>query len=142
LIASLSIVSISRVSSVHSTCELDSHADTSCAGSNFIQLEDPVRFADVYPYTSELPALQRIPVTSAGKTWIDPQTGQQYLLILNEGLFFGDRPNQTLLCPNRLRSNGLIIHDTPTLLDHNSLPSIHDPVSDMRIPMNLNGAVS
>jgi hypothetical protein len=83
LIASLSIVFISCFSSVHSTCDLDSHADTSCAGSNFIQLEYPVHFADVYPYTSELPALQRIPVTSAGTARIDPQTGQPYLLILN-----------------------------------------------------------
>jgi hypothetical protein len=80
LIASLSIVSIFRVISVHSNCEFDSHADSSCAGSNFIQLEDPVRFADVYPYMSELPALQITLVTSSGTAWIDPQTGQPTFL--------------------------------------------------------------
>jgi hypothetical protein len=89
LIDSLSIVSISRVSSVHSTCELDSHADTSCAGSNFIQLEDPVRSADLFPYKSELLTLQIIPVKSAGTAWIDPNTGKPYLLILNECLYIG-----------------------------------------------------
>jgi hypothetical protein len=120
LIASLSIVSLSRVSSVHSTCELDSHADTSCAGSNFIQLEDPVCFAPFYPYSSEITALQKIPITSDGTAWVDPATGQPYLLILNECLFFGDRLNHSLLCPNQLPSNGLIVHDTPTIFDNNS----------------------
>jgi hypothetical protein len=104
-------------STVHPTGELDSHADTSCAGSNFIQLEDPVMFATVFPYSSELPALQEIPITSAGTAWVDPATGQPYLLILNECLFFGDRLNHSLLCPNQLRSNGLIVQDTPTMFD-------------------------
>jgi hypothetical protein len=142
LIASLSIVSLSSAYSVHSTWELDSHADTSCSVSNFIQLEDPVRFATVYPYSSELPALQKIPITSAGTAWVDPATGQPYLLILNECLFFGDRLNHSLLCPNQLRSNGLIVQDTPTMFDNNSTHSIYDPVSDMTIPMDLKCAFS
>jgi hypothetical protein len=73
---------------------------------------------------------------------MDPETSQPYLLILNECLFFGDRLNHTLLCPNQLRSNGLVVHDTPPMFDCNSTHSIYDPVSDMRIPMDLKGAVS
>jgi hypothetical protein len=140
LLASFSVVSLSRVSSIHSTCDLDSHADTSCAGSNFIQLEDPVRFATVYPYSSELPALQKIPKTFAGIAWVNPATGQLYFLILNECLFFGDRLNHSLLCPNQLWSNGLTVHDTPMMFDQHSTHSIYNPASG--ISMDLKCAVS
>jgi hypothetical protein len=108
----------------------------------FIQLEDPIHFANFYLYYSKLPAVQRISVTSAGTAWIDPNTGQPYLLILNEFLFFGDHLNHTLLCPNQLHSNGLMVHDTPLMFDQNGTHSIYDPVSDIRIPMDLKGVVS
>jgi hypothetical protein len=74
-------------------------------------------------------------VTTAGTAWIDPKTGQLYLLILND-------LNRTLLCPNQLCSNGLIVHDAPPMFDCNSTHSIYDPVSKMRIPMGLKGAAS
>jgi hypothetical protein len=96
----------------------------------------------VYPYSSELPALQKIPITSAGTAWIDPASGQPDLLILKECLYFGERLNHTLLCPNQLRPNGLTVHNTPPMIDPSSTHSIYDPVSNITIPMDIKCALS
>jgi hypothetical protein len=80
--------------------ELDSHADTSVAGSNFVAIYEPTRFVEVHGYSPELTPLRRIPLTTVGTTWVNPTDGQSYLLILHECIFFGTRLNHSLLCPN------------------------------------------
>jgi hypothetical protein len=123
-------------------CELDSHADTCVAGSNFILLEEPIRTVNVHAYSPELAPLRGIPVGTAATVWVDPLNGQSYLLVLNECLFFGDRLNHSLLCPNQLRCNGLIVEDIPKQFSSSSMHSIFDPISRVRIPLHLRGAIS
>jgi hypothetical protein len=53
-------------------------------------LEQPSRTVSVYPFSGEYAPIQNIPVTSAGTVYVDPITGQQALLILQECLYFGD----------------------------------------------------
>jgi hypothetical protein len=74
-------------------CELDSHADTSVARSNFILLDGPTRYVDVHGYSPELKPLKNIPIATAVTAWVYLQTGQTYLLVLHE-------------CPNQLRETG------------------------------------
>jgi len=126
----------------HSTCELDSHADTSVAGCNFILLESPIRHVDVHGYSPELQPLQLIPIGSAATAWVSPVDGQTYLLILHECIFLGDRLPHSLLCPNQLRANGLIVNDVPVQFDKKSTHSILDPQTDVRIPLFLKHAIS
>jgi hypothetical protein len=57
LIASFNSVSVSSVSA-ETACELDSHADTSVAGSNFILLEEPTCTVDVFGFSPELPPIK------------------------------------------------------------------------------------
>jgi hypothetical protein len=121
-------------------CELDSHADNCVAGSNFIIMEHTSKQVDVFGYSKELETLSGIPVVTAGTAWIEPITKLTYLLVLNEYLFFGDRLRHTLICPNQLRANGVIVHDTPTQFDRKSAHSIE--VNDVQIPLDLLGVVS
>jgi hypothetical protein len=141
LIASLHRASISSVSA-ETTCELDSHADTSVAGSNFILLEEPTRYVDVYGFAPELPPIKKMPIATAGTAWVDPVTGRSILLILNECLYMGDSMKHSLLNPHQIHCNGLIVQDTPTMFDPSSTHSIYDPASRIRIPLKLNGVIS
>jgi hypothetical protein len=43
---------------------LDSHADTSCAGSNTAVLEVTGEMVTVYPISEKLPAVQKVPIES------------------------------------------------------------------------------
>jgi hypothetical protein len=141
LIPSFNSVSVSSVSA-ETVCELDSHADTSVAGSNFILLEEATRTVDVFGFLPKLPPIKKVPIATAGTAWVDPKSGQSYLLILNECLFIGDTMKHSLLNPNQLRCNGLIMQDTPTMFDPTSTHSIYDPASGIRIPLYLNGVIS
>jgi hypothetical protein len=116
LIASFNSVSVSSVSA-ETACELDSHADTSVAGSNFILLEEPTRTVDVFGFSPELLLIKKVPIATAGTAWVDPKSGQSYLLILNECLFMGNTMKHSLLNPNQLHCNGLTVHDTSTMFD-------------------------
>jgi hypothetical protein len=141
LIASFNSVSVSSVSA-ETACELDRHADTSVAGSNFILLEEPTRTVDVFGFSPELPPIKKFPIGTVGTAWVDPKSGQSYLLILNKCLFMGDTMKHSLLNPNQLHCNGLIVQDTSTMFDPTSTHSIYDPASGIRIPLDLNGVIS
>jgi hypothetical protein len=54
----------------------------------------------------------------------------------------GETMKHSLLNPNQLRFNGLIIQDTPTMFDTTSTHSIYDPASGIRIPLDRNGVIS
>ena len=123
-------------------CELDSHADTCCAGANFVMLEEPYKHVNVYAYSGEYKPLTNIPVTVCATVWVSPVTGESYLLVVNEALYFGERLDSSLLCPNQLRDNGLTVDDVPKQYSADSTHSIYDPVTKVRIPLSLKGVIS
>ena len=69
-------------------CELDSHADTVCAGRN-------CRLLSCTPYRP----LLDVPVATVA-TAITSSEGVVYILIFNEVLYFGDSMDHTLINPN------------------------------------------
>ena len=96
------------------TNELDTNADTCCAGSNFIVLSMTRRTADVYPYDSEsYKPLHNVPIVSSATAYTDPITGHTYILILNECLYYGTKLDHTLINPNKLRHFGCPVWDNP-----------------------------
>jgi hypothetical protein len=105
-------------------------------------LEAPNRTVDVYPYSGEYQPLKGIPVATVGTVYTDPVTGQQALLIFHETLFFGERLQDSLLCPNQLRDNGVIVHDVPRQFDKDSTHSVYVPEHKMRIPLEIRGIIS
>jgi hypothetical protein len=54
-----------------------------------------------------------IPIVQAGTAYDDPNTGETIILIINQGLYFGDSLPVTLLNPNQMRMNGLEVDDVP-----------------------------
>lgn len=92
---------------------LDSHADTSCAGSNMAVLELTGEKVTVYPFSENLPAVQEVPIATVLTVWESPTTGQPWMLVIHEALYFGDCLKESLLCPNQVRAAGNKVRDAP-----------------------------
>ena len=97
----------------YARCELDSHADTTVAGSNCIILHYTGKECDVSPYRDNYNPIQNVPIVTAATAWQSPVTGQTYILVLNEALWMGDTMQHTLLNPNQLRHFGTMVQDNP-----------------------------
>ena len=58
--------------------ELDSHADTTAAGSNMILLDHPdtiMNHVDVAPFSADYAPMKNIPIATCGTAWTNPETG-------------------------------------------------------------------
>jgi len=124
--------------------ELDSHADTTCAGANCVVLETTQQVVDVTPYNKQKYEPERnIPVVKAATAYTT-SNGVTYILILNQALYFPDL-DHSLLNPNQMRVNGVIVDDCPRHLSDPSKPSSHSiyfPEQDVRIPLEMGGIIS
>ena len=137
-------VASTSTSSSAINCELDSHADTCVAGSNFVMLEEADSYISVYPYSDEYPAINNIPIASVATAWTHPTTGRTYLLVFHQALYFGTRMNHSLICPNQLRANGITVSDAPRQFDFKSTHSISVPFEHgtVEIPIGMKGIMS
>jgi hypothetical protein len=79
---------------------LDSHADTCCGGFNTIALVLTGEKVNVFPFSENLPAVQEVPIATVLTIWECPKTGELWMLVIHEALYFGDRLKESLLCPN------------------------------------------
>ena len=120
---------------------LDSHADTSCAGSNMAVLEMTGEMVTVYPFSENLPAVQEVPIATCLTMWESPETGEPWMLVVHEALYFGDKLRESLLCPNQIRAAGNIVKDTPMQFDKTSSHSIIVP-NRVELPLHLRGVIS
>lgn len=82
--------------------ELDSHADTVCAGKNFIVVEYTNQACNVHGFSEDIGSLQNIPIEKVATTWIDPANGEVFILIFIHALYFGNKLDHSLICPNQL----------------------------------------
>jgi hypothetical protein len=70
--------------------ELDSHADTSVIGNNCRVISYTDKTCKVAPYHPNYDSMEDIPIVQAGTAYDDPNTGETVILIINQGLYFGD----------------------------------------------------
>jgi len=122
--------------------ELDSHANTCVAGANTVPLWYTDCAVSVSPFIGEYQPLSDVPIASVATAWDHPETGETYILVLNEALYFGDRMNHSLICPNQLRDFGVIVNDVPTFYDPTSSHSIIVPTVDLELPLLMRGVFS
>ena len=126
-------------------CELDSHADTGCAGPDcYVEfLWDET--VNVYPFSAESSTMKNISIGTVIYAVDDPQTGETVLLVLvHEQLIFGDRMSTSLLNPNQLRSYGVKVNECPKQFDRSSPHSVSVPRKNvfLELPLELDGVIS
>ena len=128
-----------------SMCELDSHADTCVAGPNCVQYEPADRTVTVHAYSNEYKPIPQVPVVTAATVWTCQDTGQDYLILIHESLFLGNRVESTLLNPNQMRAYGTMVDDVPVQFEPSSTHSIcaKDEYGDtVYIPLSMQGVIS
>lgn len=105
------------------TSHLDSHADTSAGGLNFVMLdrpEDVSQYVDVAPFSDEYEPIKGIPIATCATAWTSPLNGVTYILVFHQMLYFGEKLKHSLLCPNQIRDYGNVVEDTPRQYDTRS----------------------
>jgi hypothetical protein len=116
-------------------CELDSHADTCALGANFTPLSYTGRVCDVSPYNADAYSPERnIPIVSAATAFTCQESGLTYILIINEGLWFGNKLSNSLINPNQLRFVGVLVQDNPFAAHPLAIET-----NDINIPLLLTG---
>lgn len=118
--------------------EMDTHADTCVLGINFVILEYSGRVCDVYPYSQDYEAIKDIPIVRGATAVQDQDTGETYILVINEGLWYGNRMHHSLINPNQLRHFQIDVCDNP--YDKGGM-HITDPVSKVSIPLLSKGTI-
>ena len=93
--------------------ELDSNADTCCLGSNFTVIAVTDRTADVYPYDTSYTPIKNVPIVSGATVYTDSLTGDSFILVIHEALYYGTKLGHSLINPNQLRQAGTMVWDNP-----------------------------
>ena len=98
--------------------ELDTHADTCCTGVNWKLLKLTGDICEVTPFLDSYEPISEIPLAHCGMVWTDPTTMQDYLLVSDQMLWFGENLRHSLINPNQIRANGIPVYDDP--FDHSN----------------------
>ena len=97
----------------HIACnELDSHADTCCAGENCAPMLYTGEHCKVSPFISTYDLVQEIPISRCCTVWTQDKR-KEYLLVGDKMLWFGNTLADSLINPNHLREYGLLVKDDP-----------------------------
>ena len=100
---------------VDSTNEMDTMADTCCAGSNWVLLELTGAECTVVDYRGDdRNATRNVPVATCCTVVREPATGIEYLIVGYEMLGFGEKLGKSLLNQNQIRYAGHTVRDDPT----------------------------
>ena len=83
------------------------------AGKNFRVLSVTNRIADVYGFNSNHGCQDSVPIVTAATAYDSPTTGETYILIFNEVLWYGNKLDHSLINPNQLRHFGVHYWDNP-----------------------------
>jgi hypothetical protein len=135
---------IKALRKIHPTdrCELDLHADTIIGGANCILLETSGETANVHSFSDEKKTFSNVPIGTIATALVDQRTGEVIVLVMNEALYFGNRLDHTLICPNQLRSFGIVVDNAPKQFSPKSTHSIEVPGDSLTIPLEINGFVT
>jgi hypothetical protein len=90
---------------------------------------------DVSPYNAQAYEPQRnIPIVTAATAYTDQNTGEVFIIVINEALWFGDSLSNSLINPNQLRFAGVHVQDNP----FDSAP-LAIATADLTIPLLTQG---
>jgi hypothetical protein len=96
---------------------------------------------NVFPFSDSYAALQDVPIATVCTVWEDPKTGELWMLVFHEALYFGAQLKESLLCPNQMRAAGVMTDDAPIQFDASSSHSIKVE-GTLEIPLEMHGVIS
>jgi hypothetical protein len=111
---------------IEGTVELDSHADTCCAGANCVVIEYTGKVCNVVGFNHDSPndELIGIPIIKTATAY-DALTGETFIIVLSQALHLGNYLSYSLIFPNQLRHYGLVVDDVPRHLAPDPTSATH-----------------
>jgi hypothetical protein len=79
-----------------------------------------------------------MPIVCGATAFTCQTTGETFILVINEGLFFGDKLEHSLLNPNQLRYSGVVVADNP----FNQAEPLSFSTTDLDIPLQHSGTTT
>jgi hypothetical protein len=95
--------------------DMDSHADTCCVGGGVLIVYTTERTARVTPFLKSPGSVTKVPIVTAAVAYDDPHTGEVFILLIHQALYFPEMTN-CLLCPMQLRLNDVELNERPKFL--------------------------
>ena len=85
--------------------------------------------------------INNIPIVQGATAYDCPDTGQTYILLINESLYFGTSMKHSLINPNQLRHFGTIVQDNPYFKDNTIYieANVSDNDKRLHIPLTSKG---
>jgi hypothetical protein len=93
--------------------ELDTHADTCCAGANWKIMETTNEICEVTPFLDSYEPVKEVLVARCCTVWTSQDSGREYLLVGDQMLWFGTQMDHSLINPNQIREYGTPVYDDP-----------------------------
>ena len=109
--------------------DLDSHADTCLVGKNAVILEELDRYINISGFDPRKGKANDLRIVNAAVAFDDPETGQPYILRVNQAVSVPTLENN-LLCPMQLRMNDITINECPKFLTKSHDHAILLPISN------------
>jgi len=123
--------------------KVDSRADTCCAGATFCLIEETDRTADVEGFHSDLGKLENIPIGTCYTAIDHPGSQETIIGVFHECLYFGDKMEDSLINPNQIWANGLVVDTCPKQFSNGkSMHGIYNPDDDFFLPFRMHGCIS
>ena len=95
----------------HGRCEIDSHADTTVAGKNWVIIKYTYPSCDIAPFSEKYTPMKDIPIVTASNGFT-LANGRNYILVLHEALYMPDM-RHTLINLNQCQHFGEKVQDKP-----------------------------
>ena len=122
--------------------EIDTRADTTCAGAAFVLLETTGKECDVKGFHDDMAPIRNIPIATCATAYDHPTLQETIILLFHETLYFGKDMEHSLINPNQVRDNGLTVDCCPRQYDKSSLHAIYFPDEDISLPFQMHGCIS
>jgi hypothetical protein len=120
-------------------CEMDSRADTVCAGEKIIPLFHHGTECDVSGYSDELGTMKNIHVMAVDTEIDDVKSHKTHILIVNFDLYFGTKIKKSLICLNQCREGGTIIDECPRQFNPASKHGLTRRDETLLVPFQMHG---
>ena len=93
-----------------------------------IPLHFTMRSADVSGFSTELGIMKDIPIVTACTAYTSKITGQTYILVFNEFLWYGSQMDHSLINPNQIRAYNIPLWDNPFDPAHPTQIEVNDSI--------------
>ena len=81
----------------------NTNADTCYLGNNFMILNHARWTDDLYPHDTSTKMVKNVHIVSPVTEYDDPVMNMTATIIMNEGLYYSERPNNSIINPNQVK---------------------------------------